>query len=50
MPELENKCKQELKEGSVVIACRFPLPNTQSEDTIGEGVDTVWKYTIKSVS
>jgi len=46
MEDIEKKFNSELRKDSFVIACRFPLPNTQSVMTIGHGVDTVWVYKI----
>lgn len=46
MEDIERKFNSELKEDSLVIACRFPLPNTHPVMTIGQGVDTVWVYKI----
>ncbi|XP_047999221.1 ATP synthase subunit C lysine N-methyltransferase [Leguminivora glycinivorella] len=47
MAEFENKLLDETENGTVVVACRFPLPNMKPVETIGHGVDTVWKYEIK---
>lgn len=47
MMEFEKKLLQEASDGTVVVACRFPLPNMVPIETIGHGVDTVWKYVIK---
>lgn len=47
MKDFETKLIQELREGSVIVVCRFPLPNMTPIETIGHGVDTVWKYVIK---
>lgn len=44
MEDIEEKFNTELQKNSVIIACRFPLPNKQPIATIGEGVDTVWIY------
>ncbi|XP_071449619.1 ATP synthase subunit C lysine N-methyltransferase [Hetaerina americana] len=44
MADLEEKLKEELAEGAVVAACRFPLPNWIPTSTIGSGIDTVWLY------
>lgn len=46
MEDIERKFNSELKGDSLVIACRFPLPNTHPVMTIGQGVDTVWVYKI----
>lgn len=37
----------EMKVGSYLIACRFPLPDNKAWrliEVVGEGVDTVWLY------
>lgn len=44
MEDIEKKFNSELRKDSLVVACRFPLPNTQPVMTIGHGVDTVWVY------
>jgi len=44
MPALEQKLDVELHRDTAVVACRFPLPNWQPCEVIGEGVDTVWLY------
>ncbi|KAG5318466.1 F173B methyltransferase, partial [Pseudoatta argentina] len=46
MEDIEKKFKNELCKDSLVIACRFPLPNTHPVMTIGHGVDTIWVYKI----
>ncbi|XP_011693233.1 PREDICTED: protein FAM173B [Wasmannia auropunctata] len=46
MEDIEKKLNSELGKDSLVIACRFPLPNTLPVTTIGHGVDTVWVYKI----
>lgn len=51
MQEIEDKFCTELREDSVIVACRFPLPSIRAIKTIGEGVDTVWVYKVpKGVS
>ncbi|CAK1541612.1 unnamed protein product [Leptosia nina] len=47
MPEFERKLLLEVDNGTTVVACRFPLPNMVPMETIGHGVDTVWKYIVK---
>lgn len=47
MTEFEKKLLKESNHDTVVVACRFPLPNMVPVDTIGHGVDTVWKYIVK---
>lgn len=44
MSELEFKLEKDLKEGSVLIACRFPLPNWTPVYEEGDGIDQVWVY------
>ncbi|XP_011864934.1 PREDICTED: protein FAM173B [Vollenhovia emeryi] len=46
MEDIESKFNSELQKDALVIACRFPLPNTRPVTTIGHGVDTVWVYKI----
>ncbi|GBP65925.1 Protein FAM173B [Eumeta japonica] len=47
MKDFEHKLCSEVKAGAVIVACRFPLPNMKPIETIGHGVDTVWKYVIR---
>ncbi|XP_072759717.1 ATP synthase subunit C lysine N-methyltransferase isoform X2 [Anoplolepis gracilipes] len=47
MEDIEKKFNRELYKGSLVIACRYPLPNTHPIMTIGHGIDTVWVYKIR---
>lgn len=47
MSEFEKKLVKEANHDTVVVACRFPLPNMVPAETIGHGVDTVWKYIVK---
>lgn len=47
MKDFENKLLTETRKDTVVVACRFPLPNMTPVETIGSGVDTVWKYVVK---
>lgn len=44
MTDLEHKISKEVRQGSKIIACRFPLPNLVPDKIIGSGVDTVWLY------
>ena len=46
MPDLEAKLKAEMKPGSQIIACRFHMPNLLPCKVIGEGIDSVWVYTV----
>ncbi|CAH1641174.1 unnamed protein product [Spodoptera littoralis] len=47
MDDFEKKLITETNKDTVVVACRFPLPNMVPVETIGSGVDTVWKYVVK---
>lgn len=47
MKEFECKLVEEVNNGAVVVVCRFPLPNLKPAETIGHGIDTVWKYVIQ---
>lgn len=47
MQDFEKKVLNESNNDTVVVACRFPLPNMIPVETIGSGVDTIWKYEIK---
>ncbi|CAG9791425.1 unnamed protein product [Diatraea saccharalis] len=47
MEDFEYKLLKEVNPDTVVVACRFPLPNMTPIEIIGHGVDTVWKYVIK---
>lgn len=47
MKEFEYKLVKEVDNGTVVVVCRFPLPNLKPSETIGHGIDTVWKYVIQ---
>lgn len=46
MKDVERKFKKELRDDSVIVACRFPLPTMNSIKTVGEGIDAVWVYKI----
>lgn len=47
MQEFENKLLSETSHDTAIVVCRFPLPNMVPIETIGTGVDTVWKYVVK---
>ncbi|KAF9417337.1 hypothetical protein HW555_005553 [Spodoptera exigua] len=47
MNDFEKKLMKETDKDTVIVACRFPLPNMIPVETIGSGVDTVWKYVVK---
>lgn len=45
MTKLEEKFEKELRKGTKVIACRFPLSNKKPIQVLSDGdVDTVWIY------
>ncbi|XP_048509781.1 ATP synthase subunit C lysine N-methyltransferase isoform X1 [Athalia rosae] len=44
MDKVEQKFIAELRSESVIVACRFPLPNLEPIAILGHGVDTVWVY------
>lgn len=44
MAPLERKLLRELRPGSWVVACRFPLPTLKADESYGDGIDTVWLY------
>ena len=48
MIELESKLNSDLKENSLVLACRFPLPNWKPIHIEGDGIDKVWVYDRRS--
>lgn len=47
MSEFEKKLIKEANYDTTIVACRFPLPNMVPVETIGHGIDTVWKYIVK---
>lgn len=47
MPDLEKKFIKESKPDSVIVACRFPLPNLEPSWMIEEGIDSIWVYRMK---
>ena len=50
MPQLEKKLDTELQTGSAIVACRFPFPTWIPDETIGEGIDSVWLYKVNKKS
>ena len=46
MSKIEKKFNAELKKKSLVVVCRFPLPNSVADTIIGQGIDRVWVYKI----
>jgi len=46
MADLEKKMIKEVKQDSLVVACRFKFPGLVPIKEIGTGVDTVWTYKI----
>lgn len=47
MSDLEKKLLSEANKDAKIVACRFPLPNLKPIRVIGDGIDTVWLYTLK---
>lgn len=47
MPDLEKKFIKESRPDSVIVACRFPLPNLEPSWMIEEGIDSIWVYRMK---
>lgn len=47
MPDLEQKLQNELKDDSVIVACRFPFPNLEPSWIKEEGIDSIWVYRMK---
>ncbi|XP_076152013.1 ATP synthase subunit C lysine N-methyltransferase isoform X2 [Alosa pseudoharengus] len=48
MEQLEDKLGKELQNSARVVACRFPFPSWVPDDTVGEGIDSVWVYNAKT--
>ncbi|XP_027967438.1 protein N-lysine methyltransferase FAM173A [Eumetopias jubatus] len=48
LPLLEDKLQAELPEGARVVSGRYPLPTWQPVAVMGEGVDRVWAYDVRS--
>lgn len=48
MQDLETKLYSEMLENSIIIACRFPLPNKRPIESFGWGIDTVWVYDLSN--
>lgn len=46
MFDLEKKFLTELSDGTVIVACRFPLPNLEPYIVLGTGIDRVWAYKV----
>lgn len=44
MEPLRIKLVKEMKDDSVIVACRFPFKSIDQPLTYGHGIDTVWKY------
>jgi len=44
MSDIEDKIAAELPKDGCVVACRFPLERSVPVAVVGEGVDTVWRY------
>lgn len=47
MTDLEKKLLREANKDAKIVACRFPLPNLKPIRVIGDGIDTVWLYSLK---
>lgn len=47
MNDLEKKLLSEANKEAKIVACRFPLPNLKPIRVVGDGIDTVWLYTLK---
>ena len=50
MTPLEEKITKELDEDGIVVACRFPFPNTSPVRMVDAGIDSVWMYDRKSMT
>ena len=50
MEPLRIKLLKEMKEGSVIVVCRFPFNTSLKPLTYGRGIDTVWKYRKQDLS
>ncbi|KAI1889055.1 hypothetical protein AGOR_G00175120 [Albula goreensis] len=48
MAQLEEKLQRDLQSSAKVVACRFPFPTWEPDNTAGEGIDTVWVYDARS--
>ncbi|XP_041914186.1 ATP synthase subunit C lysine N-methyltransferase isoform X1 [Alosa sapidissima] len=48
MEQLEDKLGKELQNSARVVACRFPFPSWVPDDSVGEGIDSVWVYNAKT--
>nr|XP_021553941.1 protein FAM173A [Neomonachus schauinslandi] len=48
LPLLEDKLQAELPQGARVVSGRYPLPTWQPVAVMGEGVDRVWAYDVRS--
>lgn len=49
MEALESKLSEELGPDSIIVACRFPMPNWNPDFEFGEGIDKVWVYNRLSI-
>ena len=45
MESLEEKVLQEVKPDCEVVACRFAFPTLNKVDSVGVGIDSVWRFT-----
>lgn len=46
MPKLGEKLASELRPGTCVVACRFYFPGWRPIQTVGDGIDRVWVYSV----
>ena len=44
MEKLDQKFHEELKPGTRIVVCRFPLKDREPVEVFGSGIDTVWLY------
>ncbi|XP_069763261.1 adenine nucleotide translocase lysine N-methyltransferase isoform X2 [Narcine bancroftii] len=49
LSKLEGKLLSELPEDAWIVAGRFPFPSWKPYSVVGEGVDRVWLYNVKSL-
>eukprot|EP00041_Stephanoeca_diplocostata_P023515 m.579312 g.579312 ORF g.579312 m.579312 type:complete len:113 (+) comp22314_c1_seq18:1396-1734(+) len=46
MDDLHVKLQESMQPGSRMIVCRFPIPDVEPDQIIGEGIDSVWIYDV----
>uniref|UniRef100_A0AAV2MNS1 Uncharacterized protein n=1 Tax=Knipowitschia caucasica TaxID=637954 RepID=A0AAV2MNS1_KNICA len=49
MEALGEKLLKELPDGSLLVSCRFPVPNWSPKSSCGSGLDQTWAYDISAV-